>query len=503
MTKIFDTMISQLYVNGRLVGMEEEAQEVMIKDGKVEWIGSSEHRPTIHDVEIVDVEGSWIAPSMIDWHVHSKLAANYDHRVHLSEETSAQAVFLAMRKALDDPKFDTFELVGVDMRNGNWNDNHLMNRATLDKEVSSTRPIYLFYNGYHTVVANSVGLERYKIKSESGILHETEGWDITYGVGQFEDEVMDKWISTWANNAASLGITEIVDLEIDFNIRDWQRRCKNGFDTLRVHTGIYDPHFPDAVKRGVKSGDVVPETNGLVTVGPYKIVTDGGLGSQTAFCHDAYPDTTFHGIFSFTATELEEMTQRATNHGFKLAIHAIGDQANSVCLKLLASNPVPPLNGSTIEHAQLLNLDDIEIFNELGLIASVQPKHLVDDRETCLKYWPGREHRAWALKSLADAGVAMKFGSDSPVAEMDPWEAMAVAVSRRRAGGLPLSEEQAVDVRTAWVSSTSNGRLALQVGDKADMVIIDRNPLECDATGLRATTVFRTILGGRCTYRRA
>lgn len=255
--------------------------------------------------------------------------------------------------------------------------------------------------------------------------------------------------------SSALGVTELVDLEIDFNIRDWSRRGRKGFNTLRVHVGVYDMHFADALERGLKTGDEVPDTGGLVKVGPYKIVTDGGLGSQTAYCHEPYPGTQDYGILSYTRENFEMITRRATEHGFRLAIHAIGDHCNSLVLKVLASNPQPPLPGSTIEHAQLLVMDDIKYFTQLGLIASVQPKHLADDRETCLKYWTGREGRAWALKSLHDAGVPMKFGSDAPVADLDPWEAMAVAISRSDEGGLPLSAEQAVDIETAWISSTS------------------------------------------------
>ncbi|WWC62284.1 uncharacterized protein I303_104880 [Kwoniella dejecticola CBS 10117] len=496
---------STLFKNVKLVGLEDKGlQDVLVKDGKVARTGQTlEKVADSSDLEVVDFQGQWLGPSMIDWHVHSKLAAHYNHRVHLEGEKSAKNVFARMKAALNDPVFDREDLIGVDMRNGDWPDNDQMNRINLDKYVSSTRPIFLFYNGYHSMVCNSYGLEKYGMKAEgTGILYEQAAWPLTHQLGKIDDKEMDAWIDAWAKNAAELGITEIVDLEIDFNIRDWKRRCINGFDRLRVNLGIYEPHFEDAVKQGFKTGDVVPQTDGLITIGPFKMVTDGGLGSQTACCHDPYPNTDDYGMMNESPEKIKVWTRKATEHGFRLAIHAIGDQANTTCLTTMATNPIPPLPGSTIEHAQLLVLDDIPMFKQLDLIASVQPKHLVDDRETCLTYWPGREHRAWALKSLADAGVKMKFGSDNPVAEMNPWEAMAVAMSRRRAGGLPLSEEQAVDAYTSWVSSTSNGKASIEVGDRADFVLIDKDPLKCDAAGMRNLTVLATVLGGRFTYRK-
>ncbi|OCF74419.1 hypothetical protein I204_04794 [Kwoniella mangroviensis CBS 8886] len=495
-----------LYTDVHLVGSEKEGlSSVLVQDGQVKWIAAADEKKELpENVDRINLNGQWLGPSMIDWHVHSKLAAQSEHRVHLNSVKSAEGVFARMREALSDPKYDREDLIGVDMRNGDWPDNDQMNRINLDEKVSSTRPIFLFYNGYHSVVCSSIGLTKYGEKAAgSGILKEHAAWPLTHQLGKVDHEVMDGWIDSWAKDAASLGVTEIVDLEIDFNIRDWRRRAQNGFNTLRINLGVYENHFEDAIRQGYKTGDIVDEDGlRLIKIGPFKMVTDGGLGSQTACCHDPYPNTTDYGMMNDSPEKIKLWTRKATEHGFRLAIHAIGDQANTYCLNTMASNPIPPLEGSTIEHAQLLVLDEIPIFTKLGLIASVQPVHLVDDRETCLKYWPGREHRAWALKSLADAGVRMKFGSDNPIAELNPWEAMAVAISRKRKGGLPLSEEQAVGIHTAWVSSTSNGRASIQAGDRADFVIIDKDPLKCDADGLRSISVQGTVLGGRWTYRK-
>jgi predicted amidohydrolase YtcJ len=148
------------------------------------------------------------------------------------------------------------------------------------------------------------------------------------------------------------------------------------------------------------------------------------------------------------------MTRRGTENGFKLAIHAIGDEANSLCFKTLVEGP-RPLPGSTVEHAQLLNFADLPLFKRLGLTASVQPQHMVDDRDTCAKFWPGREGRAWAFRSIVDAGIPMKLGSDCPVAPMQPWDAMAVCLTRAAVGDSPLCAEQIIDLETAWAASTS------------------------------------------------
>lgn len=216
-------------------------------------------------------------------------------------------------------------------------------------------------------------------------------------------------------------MTEIVDLDMAHNIPSWTRRVQKGATSLRIRCGMYDPHLSDATTLGLRSGDVVPNTRGLVTVGPYKIITDGSLGSQTACCHHAYPnDPTNFGLFAYEVPTLREMLKKAIDGGFQLAVHAIGDKANALTLATLAFLPSPPLPGSTIEHAQLLDFADIPLFKKLGLVASVQPVHMIDDKELCDQFWPGRTERSFPFHSLVEAGVELRLGSDAPVAPLDP-----------------------------------------------------------------------------------
>jgi len=171
------------------------------------------------------------------------------------------------------------------------------------------------------------------------------------------------------------------------------------------------------------------------------------LGSQTAHCHEPYPGTDDYSVLPYQPKTLVEMAPRGRENGFKLAIHAFGDEANSLTFKTLAEGP-NPLPGSIIEHAQLLDLADLPLFEKLGLIASVQPQNMVDDRETCAKFWRGREHRTWAFRSIIDGGIPMKLGSDCPVAPREPWDALAVCITRAPVGESPMCAEQVIDLET-------------------------------------------------------
>lgn len=209
---------------------------------------------------------------------------------------------------------------------------------------------------------------------------------------------------------------------MDFNIEAWQRRIRDkGIKELRVRCGMYWQHLQPALAAGLRTGDGVPDTDGLATVGPSKWITDGSLGSRTACCHDPYPDEPDnYGHFEYEPKTLLEGLEAATRGGMTLAVHAIGDRANELVLQAFAALDPPALPGSSIEHAQLLALSDIPLFARLGLVASIQPTHMADDRELAERYWPGRTGRAYAFRSLVEAGATLKLGSDAPVAPIDP-----------------------------------------------------------------------------------
>ena len=210
--------------------------------------------------------------------------------------------------------------------------------------------------------------------------------------------------------------------------------------------------------------------------------------------------------------------KRAHGGGLQCAIHAIGDHANALALDAFAATGA---RGS-VEHAQLLDDADLARFAELGVIASVQPEHAMDDRDIADRHWAGRTGRAFPYGALDDAGAVLALGSDAPVAALDPWIAVAAAVSRARDGRAAWHPEQRIGLRTALEASTDGRGLVPVVGGPADLVVLDADPLavgqgaggEADvgaaaagaaaaaaATALRETPVAGTLLAGRWTYR--
>ncbi len=132
------------------------------------------------------------------------------------------------------------------------------------------------------------------------------------------------------------------------------------------------------------------------------------------------------------------------------------------------------------------------------MIASVQPEHANDDRDIADHHWAGRTGRAFALRSLLDAGAEIVLGSDAPVAPLDPWVTLAAAVTRSNGEREPWHPEQSITVDEAIAAST---RTTLEVGQRADLVVTDLDPAQATATELRMMPVSGTLLGGRWTHR--
>jgi predicted amidohydrolase YtcJ len=181
-------------------------------------------------------------------------------------------------------------------------------------------------------------------------------------------------------------------------------------------------------------------------------------------------------------------------------VHAIGDRATAIALDGFAAA------GCTgrIEHAQQVLPADLPRFAQLGVVASIQPRHAVDDRDAAERHWAGATGRAFPYRALVDAGAEVVLGSDAPVAPLDPWDGIASAVHRSRDGRAAWHPEQHLDLDVA-LAAASGGRRAVRVGDVADLVVVPELPAAVLARdgvdGLRSTAVLGTLVGGRWTHR--
>ncbi len=460
--------------NARLGG---DTVDIRIDNGVITQIGS------IGSPDI-DLAERWVIPGLWDNHVHFTQWALGSQRVDLSRATSAAE---AARVVADAVPSASGMVVGGGFRDGLWSD--APHFALLDA-VSGDLPVVLVSGDLHAAWLNSAALRRFgHAEHPTGLLREEAAFTVTGQLGDVGDETIDGWARSAADAAAARGVVGISDLEMAWNRDTWERRIAAGHHSLRVEFAIYTEHLERAIAEGLHTGQRLSE---WLTVGGYKVLTDGSLNTRTAYTHDDYPGGG-RGILTVPPAELLPLMRRASGAGILPYVHAIGDHANTLALDAFEELGV----GGRIEHAQLLVASDFARFAALGVAASVQPDHAMDDRDVADALWAGRTGRMYAFRSLLDAGATLLFGSDAPVSPLDPWATIAAAVTRSRGGREPWHPEQCVSVTEALTAST---RSTVAVGQPADLVAIERDPHLALGEELRTMPVALTLLGGRATW---
>lgn len=468
----------------------EDPLDLRVRDGRIAEVGALEPDGD----EVVDCAGRPVVPGLVDHHTHVTHWAGVKRRFDLAAAGSAaEAAALAARELDGGAR----EAVGFGFRDALWAEPPTV--AVLDA-ATGQRPAVLVAADLHCVWLNSAALRRRGLAPVPGVLREEAAFAVLRGLDDVDAATSDAWVREALQAAAARGVTRIVDLEFAWNLESWARRAASWALPTRVDFGIYPRDLERAIGMGLRTGQVIAGTQGRVRVGPLKVITDGSLNTRTAWCVDAYPGMTgadAHGVASVAPQDLTRLLARAAGNGLSVAVHAIGDRANQAALDAFAATGA---RGS-IEHAQLLRVADIPRFAALGVVASVQPEHAMDDRDVAERYWAGRTGRSFVLRGLLDAGARLAFGSDAPVAPLDPWVAIAAAVTRARGGRGAWHPEQALSLGEALAASVEGVRIS--PGAVADLAILDDDPREASGERLRQLAVAGTLVAGAWSHRDA
>jgi predicted amidohydrolase YtcJ len=487
-----DGNASVLLRNVRISG---DPVDVAVENGVITAITAAETSTNNETYTSIDLGGRWLTPGLWDNHVHFSQWTLGSRRMDISAANSAREAAQMVGSVLGAVAPDAnAPFIAVGFRDGLWPD--APNLADLDRAVGD-RAVVLVSADLHAVWLSSAALELYGVEGNpTGLLREDPAFEITRLIDEVPAEIVDVWARDSARQAAGRGVVGIVDYEMAWNLDTWVRRVTAGMTSLRIEFGIYTEHLDRAIALGLRTGAAVAGTD-LLTVGNFKVLTDGSLNTRTAYCVDEYPGLAghehSHGLLTVPPEELLPLMRRAAAAGIHPAVHAIGDGANTLALDAFEELGIT----GRIEHAQLLRESDLTRFGKLGVIASVQPEHALDDRDVAEKYWAGRTARAFPLRSLLDAGAQLALGSDAPVAPLDPWVTIAAAVGRTRGDREPWHPEQAITIDEAIAASS---RTTIVVGQRADVVVTDLDPRSASTEQLRGMSVAATILGGRFTY---
>ncbi|MCG5214251.1 amidohydrolase family protein [Streptosporangium soli] len=446
--------------------------------------------------EVFDAQGGTVLPGLWDSHVHSVQWAVTRRRLDLGGAGSAREA--VARVAAAPPPAPGEILVGYGYRDGLWPDRP--DKSMLQAALPGL-PVMLVSNDLHTAWCSPAALALVGYgEHPTGVLVEQECYRAVAALPPPPADRLDRWVAEATTAAAAHGVVGILDFEFADNVTDWGRRVRDHRVDVRVACSVPRDRLDEAIERGLRTGERVPGSYGLLEVGPVKIFADGSLNTRTAYCVDPYPGmppgAAAHGLLETPPDRLAEVMAHAARHGLHPAVHAIGDHAATIVLDAFEKLGCP----GRIEHAQLLRAEDFARFTLPGLIAGVQPAHAPDDRDVADLHWRGRTGRAFAYAGLLAAGATLEIGSDAPVAPLNPWDGIASAVTRTDDDRPPWHPEQAIPVAAA-LAAASRGRRSVRAGDPADLVIVPWNPADVPPERLRRTQVLGTLLGGRWTYR--
>jgi predicted amidohydrolase YtcJ len=530
-------------VNGKIWTVNKkqpEAEALAVWHGRILAVGkSADVRKLVGPkTRVLDLKGRRALPGFHDSHVHLLGSG-----LRLSE--------VALKDAKDEAEFgrrlkefDRKLPKGRWLLGGEWDHDRtfggkLPTAELIDKYVRD-RPVFLSRYDGHMAVVNTKVLKLAGITAKtpdpsggvifrkpdsrepSGVLRDNAMGLVT-GRGLIpatsEAEVIEA-VRAALKEARAVGVTSVQDMDgsgaatrrLLFGL--YQRLAKRGQLTLRVE--LYWPlaDWESLARLGVTQGF----GDDWVRIGSLKGFVDGSLGSSTAKMFKPFlnePGNT--GVFVTPLKKLHEYIRAADKAGLAVAVHAIGDRANAELLDIFAA--VAKENGPRdrrfrIEHAQHLRPRDYKRFHELGVIASMQPYHVIDDGR-----WAegriGRERCAssYALRSLLDAKAKVAFGSDWSVAPLSPILGIHAAVNRRTLDGKnpkgwfpeqKITVAQAVEAYTltaAYAAFREKDKGSLEPGKLADLVMLSRDILaESERDNIAKTEVLVTVVGGKVVY---
>ncbi len=507
------------------------AEAVAIANDRIAAVGTSAEVRALtgKTARVIDANGAMVTPGFIDSHVHFLDGGFALSSVQLRDaRTREEFIGRIAAYARTLPK-------GTWIRNGDWDHTgwggELPTRAWIDS-VTPNNPVWINRLDGHMSLANSAALAAAKVDRTT---RDVEGGAIVRDArgeptGIFKDNAMamvdgaqpprsdaewDRALDTAMAYVAARGVTSV------HHMGGWTELAvlRRAHDSGKLRTRIVAQvelatwaRLRDEVRKNGR-GDA------WLRIGGLKGFVDGSLGSHTAAMLAPFTDSPKDSGFFVTSPEsLYAWTKAADAAGLQVAVHAIGDRAIRTQLDIYSR--VEKENGPRdrrfrIEHAQHIAPADIPRFATLGVIASMQPYHAIDDgRWADNVIGPVRAKGTYAFRSLLDAGTVLAFGSDWFVAPPTPLEGIQAAVTRRTldgkhpAGWVPeqkITVEQALRAYTrgsAYAGFQERDLGVLRAGMLADVVVLDRDLTTIAPETIAETHVMFTIVGGRVVFGR-
>ncbi|SHN26727.1 hypothetical protein SAMN05192549_106340 [Duganella sacchari] len=502
--------------------------------GRIVAVGSeAETAAALPKAEHVDVQGKTLLPGLIDAHGHVFELGEIASGVELFSPTSLNAAVKAVGEfARTHPK--KVWIIGFGWNQEIWKLGRFPTAAELDAVVSD-RPVLLHRVDGHAVWLNTKALEMAGITRETrdpagGKIERDASGKPTGVLVDAAMELVNRVVPlpTPAEARATLdvalvslakvGLTSVHDAGIkvvqDDIYRDY---ADHGKLTTRVYAMIGDTtaDFDELSK----DGPLKSYANDVYALAAVKLYSDGALGSRGAALLAPYTDMpSTKGLLFYPDAEMRAKMNKAMKAGYQVNIHAIGDAGNHQILDAYAQLLPQYKNVELrhrIEHAQVVTLEDIPRFKQLGIIPSMQPTHATSDQNMAeQRVGHERIKGAYAWRSFLDQGSKIACGSDFPIESPNPFEGLHAAVTRQNNAGVPVGgwyKNQAMSMTEAFRCFTLDAAYAahqenvigsLEPGKWADFVVVDRDIFKIPPEQLGKTQVLQTWMGGKKVYGR-
>ncbi len=500
------------------------AEAMLVKDGKIVETGKTSDLEKKYDIkEKLDAGGKFIYPGFIDAHAHFVGYGNSLQRVNLVGTSSWEEVIERTKKfAAENP--DGW-LLGRGWDQNDWDVKEFPTNEKLN-ELFPDRPVLLTRIDGHASIANQKALDLAGVKAGdkltggevevknarlTGILVDNAAGLVSSKIPGATEEQFKKALQAAEKNCFAVGLTTIDDCGLGFESVERIKAMQTKGDLkMRLYVMLSDSkaNYDYLEKKGIIKTD-------RLNVRSIKVYADGALGSRGACLLQPYSDKpNWSGFLLSSPAHFDSVANYIYKKGWQMCTHAIGDSGNRTLLNIYAKY----LKGKNdlrwrIEHAQVVNQNDFNLFGANSIIPSVQPTHATSDM-----YWAGdrlgleRVKGAYAYKQLLLQNGWMPLGTDFPVEDISTFKTFYAAVIRKDGKGWPdagyqienaLTREEALRGMTIWAAKSNfeeKEKGSLEKGKFADFVITDKDLMKANEKELLQTIVWQTFLNGEKVY---
>ncbi|WP_460561485.1 amidohydrolase [Ferruginibacter profundus] len=502
------------------------AEAMAIRDGKIIATGTNDNiLKEFEGEEEINAEGKTIFPGFIDAHCHFTGYATDLWKCNLTGTSSFDEV---INKIVTYSKTAPMEwLYGRGWDQNDWEIKEFPSKEKLDS-LFPDRPVFLKRVDGHAALANQKALNLANVTATSaieggsvelkngkltGILVDNAMGLVEKVIPAISDSLAKKYFNEAQNTCFALGLTGVHDCGVSEHTVDLvDAEQKAGHLKMKIYAMLSDnaAYYDKWIAKGIYKTD-------LLTVGGFKLYGDGALGSRGACLLQDYTDKAgWKGFLLSDPQHFKEIAAKLASTRFQMCTHAIGDSGNRQILNIYAE----VLKGKNdkrwrIEHAQVVNANDFDLFGKYNIIPSVQPTHATSDM-----YWadkrlgPERVKNAYAYKKLLNENGWMPLGTDFPVEDISPFKTFFAAVARQDSKAFPaggfqienaLTREETLRGMTIWAAKAAfeeKEKGSLEKGKAADFIILDTDLISCDIKNVLNASVIKTFINGKLVYKK-